>query len=155
MNIALAVVALVMGLVGFQYLVPREESFGLFSAADGNVGVQYALTFGATILGVIIGSFYRGLRAVKDAKIMQVPPGFVINRFRSVDMWLGLVASPIVYALLLKASDGMSLPGLIILALENGFCALIIIDSVTNQHGGANEGAGTAANETMGGETPP
>jgi hypothetical protein len=33
-----------------------------------------------------------------------------------------------VYALLLKSSNGLSLSGLIVVALENGFCCLIIIN---------------------------
>jgi hypothetical protein len=48
--------------------------------------------------------------------------------FRSVDMWLGIAGAPIVYALLLKATDGMSMPGLLAVALENGFCCLIIVN---------------------------
>lgn len=145
MKMLLAISGLAIGLVGFQFLVPREESFGLFSAEDGDASFKYAMTFLATVLGVIIGSAYRGLRELSDRGIKELPKGWFASRFQSVDMWLGLIASPIIYALLLRASDGMSLPGQIILALENGFCALIIIDSFSKQKAEAGAGPGATA----------
>jgi hypothetical protein len=39
---------------------------------------------------------------------------------------LGVAGAPIVYALPLQSTDGMSLPGLLIVALENCFCCLLI-----------------------------
>lgn len=129
-KIFIAVIALFLGLIGYQFLVPREVSFGLFSSDDGAATLRYGVTFAATIVGVVLGSIYRGLKLLKETNQSQIPPGFFVGRFRSVDMWIGLVASPIIFALLLKASDGMTLAGLVVMALENGFCALIIIDSL-------------------------
>ena len=40
---------------------------------------------------------------------------------------------PLIFVLLLKASDGMELSGLVVIALENGFCAQIIIQSLFNR----------------------
>jgi hypothetical protein len=47
---------------------------------------------------------------------------------KSVDMWLGLAGAPIVYALVLQSTAGMTLPGLLVVALENGFCCLIVLN---------------------------
>ena len=90
----------------------------------------FILSFLATIIGVICGSFYRELRSLqaKNVTTIQDPGLFFGNMVRSVDMWLGFAGSPIVYSLLLKATDGMSLPGLLAVALENGFCCLIIVN---------------------------
>jgi hypothetical protein len=126
-----SLVAIGIGLWGYHQLVPKDDSFGLFSAQDGQATLSFLLTFAATVTGVVLGSLYRGLSKLRDAGVPTVPPGYFAGLFRSVDMWIGLVASPIVFALLLKASEGMALPAVLILALENGFCALIIIEGFT------------------------
>ena len=130
-NILFLILALGFGFEVYQYLVPRDTSFGLFSADDGSATARFGLAFIATILGVVLGSFYRNLKRMKEQGKERIEniSVFFGDIFLSVDMWLGLVTSPIVFALILKASDGMALPALIVMALENGFCALIIIDS--------------------------
>lgn len=137
LSVGLTLLAIATGFISFQFLAPRGESFGLFVAGDENSVIRFGLTYLATIGGVFLGSLYRALSALKDAGVGKVPRRFIAGRLQSVDMWLGLVASPVVFALLMKASDGMTLPGLIILALENGFCALIIIESFTRKQAAA------------------
>lgn len=122
--------AVVIGFFGYWFLVPRSPSFGMFEAVDGSGTARLLLSFGATIAGVICGALYRKLRALQDSGIPQIPSlrPFFGEMLRSTDMWLGLAGAPIVYSLLLKATDGMSLPGLLAVALENGFCSLIIVN---------------------------
>jgi hypothetical protein len=122
--------SLLFGLLAYWYLAPRSSTFGMFEGAETSGPLRFALSFSATIAGVILGSFYRELRALraKGVTTIENPRSFIGTMSRSVDMWLGFAGSPIVYALLLKATDGMSLPGLLAIALENGFCCLIIIN---------------------------
>lgn len=126
-----AIVFAVGGFVAFWYLAPRSASFGMFEAeGKANIG-RLAISFSATIGGVVLGSAYRQLRALQAAgtNVIRDVPAFLSTLLRSVDLWLGLVGAPIVYALLLQATDGMSLPGLLLVALENGFCCLLIVNA--------------------------
>ncbi|MER8640189.1 hypothetical protein [Mesorhizobium sp. M1365] len=134
-KIAATVAAIVIGFTSYWFLAPRGQSFGMFEAVDGGGTIRFALSFAATIAGVICGSFYRELKAMKEMGMPQIPNLrlFFASTFRSVDMWLGLAGAPIVYSLLLKATDGMSLPGLLTVALENGFCCLIILNGVVGK----------------------
>jgi hypothetical protein len=129
-RIIAALASLCFGLVAYWYLAPRSSSFGMFEGAEVAGLWRFALSFLATIAGVICGSFYRELRGLQAKGVPRItnPRGFLGDMFRSVDMWLGFAGSPIVYSLLLKATDGMSLPGLIVVALQNGFCCLIIVN---------------------------
>jgi hypothetical protein len=129
-RILAGIISLLFGLFAYWYLAPRSSSFGMFEGAETSGPLRFILSFLATIIGVICGSFYRELRGLqaKGEKSIQDLRSFFVGMFRSVDMWLGFAGSPIVYALLLKATDGMSLPGLLTVALENGFCCLIIVN---------------------------
>lgn len=125
-----AAISLLFGLCAYWYLAPRSSSFGMFEGAETSGPLRFILSFLATIAGVMCGSFYRELRSLQaggEGRIRDLR-AFFGNTFRSIDMWLGFAGSPIVYALLLKATDGMSLPGLLVIALENGFCCLIIVN---------------------------
>jgi|SRR5688572_8660061 len=122
-----AIIALVVGFLAFWSLMPRTTAFGMFES-EGDVNIaRVAFTFGATIAGVVLGSVYRQLRRLEGPRIEDVP-GFLSGVARSVDLWLGLVGAPIVFALLLQSSDGMSTAGLFLVGLENGFCCLIIVN---------------------------
>jgi hypothetical protein len=127
----LAACALAIGLGAFWYLVPRSPSFGMFAGDDQvNVG-RFVLAFAATIFGVILGSLYRTLRAMQQrgVKVIDEPLVFLSETTRSVDLWLALAGAPIVYALLLQSTSGMALPGMLVVALENGFCCVVIVNS--------------------------
>jgi hypothetical protein len=128
---AVALTALLIGLVAYWYLAPREASFGMFEDVSGSGNFRFAVSFVATLVGVVLGSIYRELKSLRAQGIYKIenPALFFSDIARSTDLWLGLAGSPIVYALLLQASDGMSLPGLIVVALQNGFCCLIILNS--------------------------
>ncbi|MER8929194.1 hypothetical protein [Mesorhizobium sp. M0767] len=129
-KISATLAAIVVGFIGYWYLLPRSPSFGMFEAVNESGTARLLLSFGATILGVICGAFYRELKALQARGITTIDnlPLFFAGMFRSTDMWLGLAGAPIVYSLLLKATDGMSLPGLLAIALENGFCCLLIVN---------------------------
>jgi hypothetical protein len=130
-RIALAVIALLVGAVAFWMLVPRDASFGMFEQQGGPNIARMAFSLVSTIAGVILGSLYRQLRQLQAAGTLIITnfSNFASNLLRSVDLWLGLAGSPIVYALLLQSTNGMSLPGLLLVALENGFCCLLIVNA--------------------------
>ena len=127
---SLSFLAALIGFAGYWYLAPRSESFGMFLGFDEVATVRLALSFAATLAGVVLGSLYRQLRQlqVEGQQVISDAPAFITRMFRSVDLWLGLAGSPIVYALLLQSTNGMNLPGLLLIALENGFCCLIILN---------------------------
>jgi len=122
--------AIIVGLVAYWYLAPRETSFGMFDEDGATGNFRFALTFIATLIGVALGSIYRELKDLQAQGIRTIPElkPFFSEVGRSTDLWLGLAGSPIVYGLLLQASNGMSLPGLIVVALQNGFCCLVIVN---------------------------
>lgn len=129
-RILAATVSLLFGLGAYWYLAPRSSSFGMFEGAETSGPLRFILSFLATIAGVILGSLYRELRNRQAKGETEIPDLglFFGSMVRSVDMWLGFAGSPIVYSLILKATDGMSLPGLLVVALQNGFCCLIIVN---------------------------
>jgi hypothetical protein len=119
------------GVIAFWFLVPRSASFGMFEGSGGVHVGRIAVSCGATVAGVILGSVYRRLRRLQaqGKDIVEDIPAFFSSAFRSIDMWLALVSAPIVYALLLQSTDGMSLPGMLLVALQNGFCCLLIAEA--------------------------
>jgi hypothetical protein len=123
--------AIIFGFFAYWYLAPRNAPLGMFEGADESGTVRIIASFLATVAGVFLGSIYRELRRLQDAGTKQIDnaSAFAIGMMRSVELWMGLAGSPIVYALLLKTSDGMSMSGLVITGLENGFCCLIILNT--------------------------
>lgn len=51
--------------------------------------------------------------------------------------------SPLVYGLLVQSATSMALPGLIVVALENGFCCLLVAENIARRTP-ANAGAAPA-----------
>jgi len=80
---------------------------------------------------------------MRDSGITEISdlPQFVSRALRSVDLWMGLCGSPIVFLLLARANEGMSLPGMIVVALENGFCCLIIVNGFVGRMEAENKAA--------------
>jgi hypothetical protein len=93
-----------------------------------------ALAFGylITVVGVVLGSAYRQLVALRARGIVDISNLYLFfgGVFHSVELWLGVFASPIVYSLIWKAFDGGSLKVLGALALENGFFCTAIMSSI-------------------------
>jgi hypothetical protein len=131
-QIGLTVLAALVGMAAFWFLVPRSASFGMFQQEGGGPNVaRLVFSFVSTITGVVLGSAYRQLRHLQSTGVNTISDmsRFTSDLTRSIDLWLGLAGAPIVYALLLQSTNGMSLPGLLLVALENGFCCLLIVNS--------------------------
>ena len=120
------------GFVGYWSLYPVPDSFGLLTSGQSTQILVGLSGFIATLVGVLLGSAYRRLSAMKAAGRKNIGKlrTFLKSLLESVDLWMGFVASPLVFALLLRASEGMSTPGLLIVGLENGFCCLLIAESL-------------------------
>lgn len=134
-RIAVTIVAGAVGFFLYWAISPWRGDYGLFEFREAERVGAAVLGFIATLTGVFLGTAYRKLSAIKAAGRDDVGKLKVFFRslLGSVDLWMGLIASPLVFALLLQASAGMSLPGLLVVALENGFCCLLIAESLLNR----------------------
>ncbi|MEO8379838.1 MAG: hypothetical protein ABI779_09270 [Acidobacteriota bacterium] len=137
MNTSLAVVvSLLCAAIGFAlfWFVAVPQDHGFFSVGD-SAGTRLLLGFFATLLGVLLGSTYRQLARMKEANVQTIRSvrRFALNVVRSVDLWMGLVASPLVYGLLVQSAANMTLAGLVIVAIENGFCCLLIAENIVKR----------------------
>jgi hypothetical protein len=133
--------AIVVGYIVYSLMAPRSHSFGFFEGTENSQTIRFMITFLATVVGVLLGSIYRELKLLQGMGIAKIPS---LNTFfsgigRSTDLWIGLAGSPIVYSLILQSTDGMSLAGLIVVALQNGFCCLVVLNSfIGRQEAGQN-----------------
>ena len=92
-----------------------------------------------TVAGVALGSIYRDLQRRRRAGQTRIGsvPAFLRSVFRSIDFWVGICGSPLLYAFLLKSIEGASDAALSTLALQNGFCCSFVVDSLLKQSAGA------------------
>jgi len=128
----------VSGFIIWWYLAqPRQLQFGAqVIPAQGN---YFIIAYGylVTLAGVIIGCSYRQLQKLRDAgeSNIQKPGLFLKQIASSIDLWMGIFGSPIVYALLWKSIDGGNISGLTVIALQNGFCCTLIISNFVATQG--------------------
>lgn len=135
--VALAVVALIIGFLGWSYLYSGEINFYGAVAGQAQTITWWGLLGGyiATIVGVFVGAGYRAIAGA------EVPTGQISDLsetlrqiFRSRDLWAGLFASPLVFGVIFKTADGISLSGLVVIALENGFFCHFIVQQFSKTH---------------------
>lgn len=99
--------------------------------------VRMLAGFAATILGVILGAAYRELRQRHAAGKRRVDIGRFFKDLRSsIELWLGLLGAPVVFALLLNTTEGVDTGGLVVIALQNGFCCLVILNAFMEKREG-------------------
>jgi hypothetical protein len=120
----------VVGAIIWFRMAPGARAFGAFEQASSEQILRITVGYLATVAGVVLGSLYRQLRQLRDAGISEIASllEFLSRAGRSVDLWMGLCGSPIVFLLLARANESMSLAGMVVVALENGFCCLIIVN---------------------------
>lgn len=112
---------------------------GMFEVADSHVA-NLLVGFAATVAGVVLGSTYRHLAQLRQQGV-QTMKSFraqAVGIARSVDLWMGLVASPLVYGLLIQSLADVGRAGLVIVGLENGFCCLLIADAFMRRSSSQN-----------------
>jgi hypothetical protein len=111
--------------------------FGAVAVVESRGVMMLAYGYAITLLGVTLGSAYRNLQERRQTgeKTIGSVGSFIRNVFMSIDFWLGLCASPLVYALLLRATEGGSTAGLTTIALQNGFCCTVIASGLLRKNG--------------------
>ena len=124
----------IIGFVAWWRLVqPQQLQWGAQSipASDNFLIVVYG--YAVTLIGVMLGSGYRELQKLREGGKTNIENVglFFKGIFSSIDLWMGLLGSPIVYALLWKSIDSSNVSGLTIVALQNGFCCTVIISNFT------------------------
>jgi hypothetical protein len=91
--------------------------------------------YAITVLGVILGATYRELqsRRARGQRHIGSPGAMFRGIFTSIDFWMSLCGSPIVYALLWKSFQAGGIAALTIVALQNGFCCTVILEGVVRR----------------------
>jgi hypothetical protein len=135
MNKLLLGAAVFAGAIGWALLAPRSTTFGLFAGDQIGRFLTIAVGYIATVAGAFLGGIYRELRARqrRGETRIESPLSFFGELLRSINVWLAITGSPIVFALLLKTASGMGLSGIVVVALENGFSCLLVLDSLVGE----------------------
>lgn len=123
----------VVGFLGWRYLIHSEPlRFGANAIPEQPGTPVILFGYGITLLGVILGSAYRELQARRQRGLIRLKSfrEFLGSVFLSLDFWMSLCGSPLVYALIWKSMDGGNIAGLTTIALQNGFCCTVIISSL-------------------------
>ena len=130
---ALALLAVVVGAYGyFELLGEATIRFGSQEVPEQQPISRLIAGFLLTIVGVVLGVTYRNLQGMKQNGVAQVADfaSFFSQLVRSIDLWIGFCAAPLIFALLMESTQGASWPGLIAVALQNGFCCALIADRI-------------------------
>jgi hypothetical protein len=128
--------AVLIGLAITVWFVSRSEvpaASGAFQSATNSKWTATLLTaifgFCVTLTGVTLGAAYRRLIKLRTAGVDKIGVQQVLRDvFTSVDFYIGIVGAPIVYGLLWQSLADISLAGLSIIALQNGFTSHAILD---------------------------
>ncbi|PZQ88718.1 MAG: hypothetical protein DI534_11230 [Leifsonia xyli] len=149
-SMVLALVGLVFW-VGYVLKFVLGDTLFLAGADDSKISLQVAFgVYGyvTLLLGVFLGAVYQEIKAQKAAGVTHFAIGGVIKQaLRSADFWLGIFASPVVYAVLLQAVNMETITlsgfiGLTLVGLQNGFVCNTVAESVI---GGKPKPVGVAA----------
>jgi len=153
LRIVLYLALAVAGFLIFNHLATRQAlRFGANEAPETQkIGVIF-YGYGITLIGVVLGAAYRELQARREKGETQLASvtGFATSVLRSIDFWLSLCGSPIVYALLWKSLEGGNQAGLTIMALQNGFCCTMVVGALLKR-GPDQPAAAAAGNANRGG----
>jgi hypothetical protein len=137
--VLLAIVGLVFWIAYVEFVLADSTKFLVGQASLSTTGLKAILVvygYLTLVVGVFLGSGYRNLKERRAAggKILKINK-FLGEVFQSVDFWLGLFGSPVVYAILLQAIDLTnvsfgSAAGLTLVGLQNGFVCQSIADAI-------------------------
>jgi hypothetical protein len=122
------------------YILTYVLGMPLFLNTEGDNRIAAQIGFGIygyviLLIGVILGAVYQELKVAKANGKKQVRIGATLRRAtRTADFWLGIFASPVVYAILLQAIDltnvtASSFIGITLVGLQNGFVCNTVADS--------------------------
>jgi hypothetical protein len=135
-RIPLFLLLALIGFLGWRYLIASEPlRFGANAAPEQQGTRVMIYGYAITLLGVVLGSAYRELQARKQRGETRITSlrDFAGAVFLSLDFWMSLCGSPLVYALIWKSMSGGNIAGLSTIALQNGFCCTVIISSLISK----------------------
>jgi hypothetical protein len=129
----------ILGTVAW-YALNKIDGNPLGGVATPDGGNAFIVAYGylMTVLGVLLGSAYRQLEKLRALKQTQIESfsAMASDVARSIDLWMSLMASPIVFALIWKTMDRTSYSSVTIVALENGFACLAVVTAFLKRKGG-------------------
>jgi hypothetical protein len=108
---------------------PSDDS-GKTAGQIGTVALA-AYGFLVTLIGVALGSAYRRLMQLRREGTQRIAFLTLLGHVASsVDFQIGLVGSPLVFGLLWQSIGDISVAGLTVIALQNGFASHAILDQI-------------------------
>lgn len=140
------VTAKVLAIIGLifwvYYIITYVFGVPVFLNTEDNSRVVAQVGFGVygyviLLVGVMLGAIYQELKVAK-AEGKRIEIGSTMRRAAgTADFWLGVFASPVVYAVLLQAIDMTnvtmgSFVGITLVGLQNGFVCNTVADSFIN-----------------------
>ncbi len=131
------IVCISISAFGYYYILGTEPMrFGAQEIPEDVDILRLSIGFLVTLLGVFIGVTYGLLQKLKKEGHAQIDSfkAFSLKIFYSTDLWIGFCGAPLVFALLMQSTQGATWPGLIAVALQNGFCCAIIADRFIAQN---------------------
>jgi hypothetical protein len=146
--VLLAIVGLVFWIAYVEFVLADSTKFlvGQESLSTNSLkAILVVYGYFTLVVGVFLGSGYRNLkdRQAAGGKTLRIKE-FIGEVFHSVDFWLGLFGSPVVYAILLQAIDLTNISigsaaGLTLVGLQNGFVCQSIADAIRPKGSGGSE----------------
>lgn len=124
--------------ISWWLMVRNPVRFGAVAVTASSGSGRLILGYILTLVGVIVGTAYRELQSRKDKGETILPDFnlFLKSIFLSIDFWLGICGSPLVYALIVQATEGGGMAGLAVMAIQNGFFCTVVISGLTPTKGG-------------------
>ncbi|MCK7559339.1 hypothetical protein MKQ70_31990 [Chitinophaga sedimenti] len=136
-------VALIVGFLIWSLMInTHQRTFGAQSVPFQKNVLFAVYGFTVTLIGVFLGSAYRALQALREKGTKRIPNlgKFFTGLLSSVDLWIGIVSAPIVFALIWQSLATVSIAGLTVVALQNGFCCTLIVGNlVSGQAAGVSQ----------------
>lgn len=123
--------AVLSALIYWKFInIPKVE----FGAVGEGTSKWLTISLGylITLLGVIFGSFYRNLQEKKHKGQIYIKNklSFIKKVFSTIDFWISVCASPLVYMIIFNSIKESSISSLILIAFENGFFITVIMDKL-------------------------
>jgi len=147
-SVLLALVGLIFWIAYVEFILVDSTKFlvGQESLSTNSLkAILVGYGYFTLVVGVFLGAGYRNLKERRAAggKMLNVRE-FIREVFHSVDFWLGLFGSPVVYAILLQAVDLTNISigsaaGMTLVGLQNGFVCQSIADAIRLKGSGGSD----------------
>jgi hypothetical protein len=114
-------------------LVPTVQGAFEIAGEKSWLGTVGSAVYGflITLVGVFIGAAYRRLIELRGKGTTAVSlPAVTTDVVRSIDFHIGLVGSPLVFGLIWQSIGDISVAGITMIALQNGFTSHAVLERV-------------------------